>query len=67
MCIRDRLKDMDENKRTALYERLLSVAKRKTAEADTRLDDRGKKVADEESEDFGDNVLIVGQDDSPLK
>lgn len=62
-----RLKDMDENKRTALYERLLSVAKRKTAEADTRLDDRGKKVADEESEDFGDNVLIVGQDDSPLK
>ena len=34
------------------------VAKRKTAVADTRFDDRGKKVEAGE-EDFGENVLIV--------
>jgi len=59
-----RLKDMDESKQKALYERLLSVAKRKTAEADTRLDDRGKRVEEDESEDFGDNVLIVNHDEA---
>ncbi|MFO0820788.1 MAG: ATP-binding protein [Pirellulales bacterium] len=57
-----RLKDMDEGKTEALYEKLLGVAKRKTAEADTKLDDRGKKVVEEE-EDFGENVLIVNQDE----
>jgi len=45
--------------RDALYERLLHVAKRKTAEADTKLDDRGKKVQAADEEDFGENVLIV--------
>jgi esterase/lipase superfamily enzyme len=39
-----------------LYQRLLKVAQRKTAEADVQLDDRGRKV---ESDVFGDNVLIV--------
>jgi DNA topoisomerase-6 subunit B len=39
-----------------LYEKLLRVAQRKTAEADVQLDDRGRKV---ESDVFGDNVLIV--------
>ncbi len=33
------------------------MAKRKTSEADVRLDDRGKMVNEEE--DFGDHVLIV--------
>ena len=42
----------------ALYDLLVAVAKRKTAEADVTLDERGKAVA-EEAEDFGDNVLIV--------
>ena len=42
----------------ALYEKLLHVAKRKTAEADTKLDERGKKV-EEGEEEFGENVLIV--------
>ncbi|NLF67650.1 MAG: DNA topoisomerase VI subunit B [Candidatus Anammoximicrobium sp.] len=44
--------------RVRLFEQLLKVAKRKTSEADVRLDDRGK-VVDEDS--FGDNVLIVDQ------
>ena len=44
--------------RDQLFEQLLKVAKRKTSEADVRLDDRGKVV---EAEDFGDNVLIVEQ------
>ncbi len=42
--------------RDRLFEQLLKVAKRKTAEADVRLDERGKVV---EEEDFGGNVLIV--------
>lgn len=42
-----------------LYENLLKVAKRKTSEADTKLDDKGRRV---EEEDYGDNVLIVQQD-----
>lgn len=44
--------------RDALYEQLLAVAKSKTAEADMKLDERGRVVEDE-FEDFGDNVLIV--------
>jgi DNA topoisomerase VI subunit B len=46
--------------RDRLFEQLLKVAKRKTSEADMRLDDRGKVIEDEE--DFGDNVLIVEPD-----
>jgi DNA topoisomerase-6 subunit B len=45
--------------RDQLFQRLLSVAERKTAEADVRYDDRGKKI---EENDFGDNVLIVNED-----
>jgi len=41
-----------------LYEQLLLVAKKKTAEADVKLDDRGRPV-DEEELDLGANVLIV--------
>jgi DNA topoisomerase-6 subunit B len=54
------IEEYNEKKKQALYERLLHVAKRKTAEADTRLDDRGKRV-EETAEDFGENVLIVEQ------
>ena len=42
--------------RDGLYQRLLEVAKRRTAEADVKLNDRGKVIADDE---FGDNVIIV--------
>jgi DNA topoisomerase-6 subunit B len=48
--------------RKALYDRLLNVATRKTSEADTKLDDRGRKI-DNDDEDLGDNVLIVNTDD----
>lgn len=38
-----------------LYTRLVEVAKKKTAVADTVMNDRGKKI----EEDLGDNVLII--------
>jgi DNA topoisomerase-6 subunit B len=44
--------------RTSLYEQLLKIAKRKTAVADTKFDERGQAFQ-AEAEDFGDNVLIV--------
>ncbi len=57
------LHEYDDKKRTEVYEKLLAIAKRKTAEADTKFDDRGRKKVEEGEEDFGDNVLIVGQDE----
>jgi DNA topoisomerase-6 subunit B len=44
--------------RRELFEQLMAVAKRKTADADVILDDRGRPVEDSQR-DFGDNVLIV--------
>jgi DNA topoisomerase-6 subunit B len=44
--------------RDTLYEQLLAVAKRKTAEADTKLDDRGRRI-EEDEEGYGEHVLIV--------
>lgn len=44
--------------RQALYERLLKVAKKKTAEADLQMDDRGRRI-DEDDVEFGENVLII--------
>jgi DNA topoisomerase VI subunit B len=54
------IKDYSERSKKDLYGRLLNVAKRKTSEADTVLDDRGKKV-DSLEEEFGESVLIVDQ------
>jgi DNA topoisomerase-6 subunit B len=45
--------------RERLYESLVTLAKKRTAEADVRLDERGRPVTEEE-EDFGGGVLIVG-------
>ena len=42
-----------------LYERLLKVAQKRTAEADVKLDDRGKVIQEDEDLDLGENVLIV--------
>jgi len=42
----------------ALYQRLLLVAKKKTAQADVELDDRGRPIEEGEL-DLGENVLIV--------
>ena len=56
------INDLSEKRQKELYEQLLHVAKRKTAEADTKLDERGKKVKEENGEEFGENVLIVATD-----
>jgi len=47
--------------REKLYEQLLAVAKRKTAEADVKLDDRGRPIQEEEDLELGDNCIIVPQ------
>ncbi len=47
--------------RKKLYEQLLEIAKKRTAEADVELDDRGKPI---EEEDFGENVIIVTQEEA---
>ena len=52
------IKDYGDRPRKDLYGRLVDIAKRKTAVADTEMDDRGKRI-EEAAEDFGDNVLIV--------
>lgn len=54
------IQDLPDKARDALYEKLLAVAKKKTAEADARFDDRGRRV---EADDLGDNVLIVEPED----
>jgi DNA topoisomerase-6 subunit B len=53
------IKGYGDGKKKDLYGQLLSVAKRKTAVADTQLDDRGVKKQEPVAEDFGENVLIV--------
>ena len=47
--------------REQLYEQLLAVAKKKTAEADVKLDDRGRPIQDDEELELGDNCIIVPQ------
>lgn len=44
--------------RTQVYDLLLEVARKKTAEADVELDDRGRPI-EESLEEFGQGVLIV--------
>jgi DNA topoisomerase VI subunit B len=50
--------------RAALYDQLLSVAKRRTAEADVKLDDRGRPIEEAELAAH-DNVLIVDPMEAP--
>lgn len=57
------IKNFDDRSSKQLYGRLLDLAKRRTAIADARFDDSGKKIAAVE-EDFGENVLIVEQDNN---
>jgi DNA topoisomerase-6 subunit B len=57
--VADSVSLLNGTNRDQLFEQLLCVAKRKTAEADVRFDDRGRRI---ESSDFGDNVLIVDHD-----
>jgi DNA topoisomerase-6 subunit B len=55
--------DINGVDRAELYEQLMKVAKRRTADADSRFDERGRRVESEAAEDFGENVLIVTADD----
>jgi DNA topoisomerase-6 subunit B len=49
------IKDIGDRGKKDLFTRLVEVAKKKTAVADTVMDDRGKKI----EEELGENVLIV--------
>ncbi len=55
------IQNFNDKKKTALYEQLLHVAKKKTAEADVKLDSRGKKIQAEETLEGDEKVLIVPQ------
>ncbi len=57
------INNSDEEK---LYNQLMKVARRVTADADTKLDARGRVVTEEQQE-FGDNVLIVDPTDRWLQ
>ncbi len=52
------IKNYDDRSSKQLYNRLVDLAKHRTAIADARFNDQGKKVEAVES-DFGENVLIV--------
>ena len=47
--------------RVQLYEKLLAVARKKTAEADVKLDDRGRPREEEDELDLGENCIVVSQ------
>jgi DNA topoisomerase-6 subunit B len=57
--------DINAVDRDALYEQLLSVAKKRTADADMKLDDRGRPVEDAEQLVTAENVLIVDPTEAP--
>jgi DNA topoisomerase-6 subunit B len=58
------IKDYGDRPRKDLYGRLVDVAKRKTAVADTQLKDDGKQ-RENAAEEFGENVLIVNPEETP--
>ena len=60
--VADAVSDINGTNRDRLYEQLVKVAQRKTAEADIQLDDRGRPL-EEEDLDYGQNVLIVSDDE----
>ncbi len=55
--------DINSVDRGALYDQLVSVARKRTADADMKLDERGRPIEDAELE-MGKNVLIVDPLDS---
>ena len=58
--------EINQTDRDALYKQLLTAAKKKTSEADVRLDDRGRPI-DEDHGEMGSNVLIVDPEDADEK
>ena len=55
--------DINSTDQDRLYNMLVKVAKRKTAEADVYLDSRGRAVK-EENTNYGENVLIVDAEEN---
>jgi len=51
--------------RDKLYDHLLAVAKKKTAEADMKLGEDGRPIEDGEELDLGENVIIVRPGEPP--
>lgn len=62
--VADALSEISGNEREVIYENLVAVARRKTAVADTQFGEDGKPI-EEDDADFGENVLIVTQEDQP--
>src|SRR5437773_1937843 len=58
------IKDYGDRSKIDLYGRLVYVAKRKTAAAETQLKDDGKQ-RENAAEEFGENVLIVNPEETP--
>ena len=50
-----------ENERQKLYDQLLEVAKKKTAQADAKYDNRGKKIEEADDLENDKSVLIIPQ------
>jgi len=55
--VADAVSTINETDRDELYSRLTKVAEKATSEADVKLDDRGRVLA--EDEEFGEGVLVV--------
>ena len=53
----DAVSEINRSNRQDLFDQLLKIATKKTAEADVKLDSRGRPI--EEELDLGKNVLIV--------
>ncbi len=63
--VADAVSDINQTDADALFEQLLAVARLKTAEADLKLDDRGRVVEeDNPAADYGGNVLIVPSEET---
>src|SRR5437763_1813897 len=58
------IKEYGDRPRKDLYGRLVDVAKRKTAVADTHLNGEGKRP-ESPAEEFGENVLIINAEEAP--
>ena len=63
----DAVNTINGHDRDSLYEQLLAVARKKTADADAKFDDRGRKVKDQEELEFGESVLIVPTEEDALE
>ena len=55
--------EINDVQRDPLYDNLVKLAKKKTAEADAKFDKHGKRIEEDEM-DLGDNVIIVDPEDA---